>query len=246
MCQRLYRPGYSMPELITPPRRSSTSAATRSSSSGSKGEAVRMTRTPPRVISSVRWASTWPLRGFGPGRRPEQQKKRRPYPWRRFVLLRCKTSASQRAASRRRHHCWVGLVGWAARVTWISVADRHASRQLAPGAGTGRAEFGHPPGRGRRRDELGGAAQPPLVHALYLRGAAGQEALDQLPDRGVTEQAAVERGDEDHVGRPRAGGQGHRVGERDDGHPGQRPFVADLVEVAGAHLADRVDQRPPG
>src|SRR5438477_573092 len=43
MTQRLYRPGYSMPELITPPRRSSASAAIRPSSAGSNGSAVRVT-----------------------------------------------------------------------------------------------------------------------------------------------------------------------------------------------------------
>ena len=67
MCQRLYRPGYSIPELSTPPRRSSTSVAIRPSSAGSNGVAVRVTRTPPRVSSSVRWESTVAPRGSGSG-----------------------------------------------------------------------------------------------------------------------------------------------------------------------------------
>jgi len=40
MCQRLYRPGYSIPELITPPRRWSARAAIRPSSAGSNGAAA--------------------------------------------------------------------------------------------------------------------------------------------------------------------------------------------------------------
>src|ERR1035437_4009756 len=55
-----------MPELITPPRRSSTRAAIRPSSAGSKGVAVRVTRTPPRVISSLGWESTMAPRFLGP------------------------------------------------------------------------------------------------------------------------------------------------------------------------------------
>jgi hypothetical protein len=57
MTQRLYRPGYSMPELITPPRRSSAAAAIRPSSAGSNGVAVRVIRTPPAVIMSRRCRS---------------------------------------------------------------------------------------------------------------------------------------------------------------------------------------------
>jgi hypothetical protein len=49
MCHRLYRPGYSMPELSTPPRRASTCRVTSSSRAGSNGESFRRTRTPPAV-----------------------------------------------------------------------------------------------------------------------------------------------------------------------------------------------------
>src|ERR1700680_2933952 len=53
MCQRLYRPGYSMPELSTPPRRSSTCTQISSRAEGLNGSAVRVTRTPPAVTKSV-------------------------------------------------------------------------------------------------------------------------------------------------------------------------------------------------
>ena len=92
MCHRLYRPGYSMPELITPPRRSSARAAIRPSSAGSNGAAVRMTRTPSRVVISVRWASTWAPRVSGPGG-GRTTKKRPPFRGGRF----CK-NANQHAA----------------------------------------------------------------------------------------------------------------------------------------------------
>src|SRR5215467_717620 len=42
-----------MPELSTPPRRSSARAQTRSMSSARNGSSVRLTRTPPRVTDSV-------------------------------------------------------------------------------------------------------------------------------------------------------------------------------------------------
>ena len=74
MCQRLYRPGYSMPELITPPRRSSARAAIRPSSAGSNGVAVRVTRTPSRVVMSVRWVSTGGPSVSGPGGGPGKEK----------------------------------------------------------------------------------------------------------------------------------------------------------------------------
>src|SRR6516162_6377212 len=51
MSQRLYRPGYSMPELSTPPRRLSTAVAMRDSSAGSNSSAVRVIVTPPGVAS---------------------------------------------------------------------------------------------------------------------------------------------------------------------------------------------------
>src|ERR1035438_4477603 len=114
-----------MPELITPPRRSSTSAAIRPSSAGSKGAAVRMTRTPPRVSSSVRWESTMAPRFqySGPRRRPGK-KKRPPVLGRSLLSLLCGTnSLSQRAASWRRHHCKLAVL-----VTRHSVADRPHAR----------------------------------------------------------------------------------------------------------------------
>src|SRR6185312_14120963 len=46
-----------------------------------------------------------------------------------------------------------------------------------------------------------------------------------------------------HVPRQRAGGQRDRVGERHDRQPRQAAVAADLLEVAGAYLAHRVDQR---
>ncbi len=49
MCQRLYRPGYSMPELSTPPGTTSTCWVSFSSTAGSKAVAVRITVTPPPV-----------------------------------------------------------------------------------------------------------------------------------------------------------------------------------------------------
>src|ERR1700761_9435905 len=96
MCQRVYRPGYSMPELSTPPRRRSTSAATRVSSAGSNERAVRVTVTPPLTVTDS--AAGWPAvlsvvstvgpLGSGllaiqvwPGKRREKQ-KRPPYPGR--------------------------------------------------------------------------------------------------------------------------------------------------------------------
>ena len=93
------------------------------------------------------------------------------------------------------------------------------------------------------------AAQVPLGSArqsgqLAVRDrAAGQERLDHLLYRAVTEQAAVEGVDEDHVPRPGAGGQCDRVGQRDDREPGPTAITADLGEVAGADLAHRLDQR---
>jgi hypothetical protein len=49
MCQRLYLPGYSMPELSTPPRRWSACAAICSSSAGSNGAPVLVISMPPAV-----------------------------------------------------------------------------------------------------------------------------------------------------------------------------------------------------
>ena len=92
MCHRLYRPGYSMPELITPPRRSSARAAIRPSSAGSNGAAVRVTRTPSRVVISVRWASTVAPRVSGPGG-GRATKKRPPFLGGRFCQ-----NANQHAA----------------------------------------------------------------------------------------------------------------------------------------------------
>src|ERR1700722_19732952 len=46
MCQRLYRPGYSMPELSTPPGTASTCRVRSSSTAGSNGAAVQLTVTP--------------------------------------------------------------------------------------------------------------------------------------------------------------------------------------------------------
>src|SRR5579862_5188096 len=254
MCQRLYRPGYSIPELSTPPRRSSTSVAIRPSSAGSNGVAVRVTRTPPRVSSSVRWEST-----MAPRVRAQEatgKSKRPPGPGRSLRFL----SAMQRAAYWRRHHCRRAAV----RVTGLSVADRLApchrgrpwgwlGRGLLDlgllGLGLGRArrgELGHPPGGGRAGDELRRVAQPALRPGDVGRGGAvaGEEADRERPDRGVAEQAAVEGGHEDHVPRPGARGQRDRVGERYDREPGHVLVAADRVEVTGADLADRVEQLP--
>ena len=92
MCQRLYLPGYSMPELITPPRRLSASAAIRPSSAGSNGAAVRVIRTPSRVVISVRWASTVAPQVSGPGGGQETE-KRPPFPGRSLLSMRDSAAA---------------------------------------------------------------------------------------------------------------------------------------------------------
>src|SRR5215472_10082084 len=87
MCQRLYRPGYSIPELSTPPRRRSTAAAMRDSSAGSNGSATRVIVTPPAVacvlLLSVVVSTVGPLLILGPvtGGRYD---KRPPFPGGRF------------------------------------------------------------------------------------------------------------------------------------------------------------------
>src|SRR5579859_2330427 len=49
MCQRLYRPGYSIPELNVPPRRASACLVTPARSAGSNGVTVLVTPIPPAV-----------------------------------------------------------------------------------------------------------------------------------------------------------------------------------------------------
>src|SRR6202034_212806 len=66
MCHRLYRPGYSMPELSTPPRRSSTCRVMSASRAGSNGAAVQVTRTPAPVSNCVSSISALAL-VIGPG-----------------------------------------------------------------------------------------------------------------------------------------------------------------------------------
>src|SRR5215472_12772015 len=77
MCQRLYRPGYSMPELSTPPRRRSTAAAMRDNSAGSNGSATRVIVTPPGVASvlllGVVVSTVGPLNSRPGGRREIRQ-----------------------------------------------------------------------------------------------------------------------------------------------------------------------------
>ena len=105
MCQRVYRPGYSMPELSTPPRRRSTSPAILVSSAGSKTLAVRVIVTPPPTVnesgvvvlvstvglSGQVWIQVWP--GF---RRGETKSDRR------FRAVAMATGVS--TAYGRRHH----------------------------------------------------------------------------------------------------------------------------------------------
>src|SRR5215468_8021869 len=100
MCQRLYRPGYSMPELSTPPRRRSTAAAMRDSSAGSNGAAARVIVTPPAVASvlllGVVVSTVGPLNSR-PGDRRRHEK--RP-PFSRAVA----SDMAGVTAYRRRHH----------------------------------------------------------------------------------------------------------------------------------------------
>ena len=65
-CQRLYRPGYSIPELSTPPRRRSTCRVRPSSTTGSNGAATRLTRTPPAVTKQVSVAAASAEAGAAP------------------------------------------------------------------------------------------------------------------------------------------------------------------------------------
>src|SRR3984957_18648946 len=102
MCQRVYRPGYSMPELSTPPRRRSTSAAIRVSSAGSNFSAVRVIVTPPAaviVLVSTVWASRVRsgLPAVRPGKRRGETKSDR-----RFRAVALTTTAG--AAYGRPHH----------------------------------------------------------------------------------------------------------------------------------------------
>ncbi len=90
-----------MPELSTPPRRSSTRAHTPSMSSASNGSSVRVTRTPPRVTDSVpppAWCLSYRVHVCSPvavtsiwGPVPGRE-KRPPLPGDRFWSLRARTS----------------------------------------------------------------------------------------------------------------------------------------------------------
>lgn len=64
------------------------------------------------------------------------------------------------------------------------------------------------------------------------------------PQRGpVAEQFTVEGGHHEHVGRQRAGRQGHRVGERDDFQQANADVLRRGRREARAHGVHRVDQR---
>ena len=89
-----------MPELITPPRRSSASAAIRPSSAGSNGAAVRVIRTPSLVVMfQTIGRPRWPL-GFQARDDGRTSKSDRRFPGRSLLSL----SAIRQAAYWRRHH----------------------------------------------------------------------------------------------------------------------------------------------